>query len=255
MSLNQFGNNLNFGIQNNSKEEKVNTLDIGKTITEKMLIDIFHAKAGANAEEIKKKIIDKSGRDGKIFATESEVVEYLNDINSRFYNQDALQDVFESDDVQAIKEVVDFFGATQEHAELAEYFAKLRKRTIDDMTEMQKKRKLENPEFDEEENVIEVYREQIEPQVRRAVFDLVKKGYRTFSSGFWGMENQSITFKEKYFEDLAFSEKLISHLESRGVGLRTLSNAIILDLKKKLTIEELGEIWNSIVVEIPENNK
>jgi hypothetical protein len=65
-------------------------------------------------------------------------------------------------------------------------FARLREKVQWEMTLQLHDRRQNNPQYTPEEESIGVYLEQLEPQVREAVLEFNRKGYRTISSGFSG---------------------------------------------------------------------
>jgi hypothetical protein len=93
-------------------------------------------------------------------------------------------------------------------------FARLREKMQWEMTLQLQERIQNNPQRTPEEESLGVYLEQLEPQVRDAVLEFNRKGYRTISSGFSGgfsyrkynVEHQEIA--GKFFIDDETKQKL-----------------------------------------------
>jgi len=251
MSIDKIGNNLNVGTRDQQAGESVVAINVEEELTSELLSSIIRSVNESGQEDLKMKILGKIAREGRKFASKESVVEYLQDIWERMYSEEYLKEVFESTDKIAMQEIADYHALTVEQMELAEHYAKLRRGAIDEMRKQLAQRKYDNPEFDENEKLIEVHKEQIEPQVRDAVFNLVKKGYQTFGSGFWGADSQSIYCKNKYFRDFSFSNEFIEKMAEKGVDLGVEDSSIFFNLHKKLSLEELKLVWDEIEKEIP----
>lgn len=74
----------------------------------------------------------------------------------------------------------------QSNASVSSELALLRRTVHQQQTTELERRKRENPQKSKEEMTLGVYVEELEPQVRSAVLELNRKGYPTYSSGFYG---------------------------------------------------------------------
>ncbi len=132
-------------------------------------------------------------------------------------------------------------------------FAQQRKRIIEESDRAAEKRKATNPDADELERAIGLYRERLEIQVRDAVFALRQKGYSSYESGFSGLERQQITFHDSVPELVThtFSEKLLQVFTKYEAEPYCKENAVGFKLKQSISDEALKELWDLLVEEIP----
>lgn len=134
-------------------------------------------------------------------------------------------------------------------------FLKLRQRTLAIMREEIKNRLESNPKPTEEEILIGAFKEQIEPQVRSAVFELNNKGYKTTSSGFHRGNAQAI---EGFFMIDDDSKKKIEELGARvlrGPDIGAPENKNITQIRfypKEANLRKIKAKWDAIVKILPE---
>lgn len=114
-------------------------------------------------------------------------------------------------------------------------------------------RKRENPRADDDEYRLGAYREEIEPQVRDAVFALHKKGYETFESGYRGPMGQSVLFSQPVpaLEQVVLSDEIRTLLQDLGVGLQITENGIVYTMKRPMEEEEMRRVWNALAEALP----
>ncbi len=108
----------------------------------------------------------------------------------------------------------------------------------------------------DEEYELGVYADVIEAQVREAVFDLHKKGYVTFQSGFRENSDRD-QFMDFRNSNLVIPDKIIEKLKEVSVEIKieyfddrtTLTLHPISD--KAIRLSEWKEIWNMLVTDLP----
>ncbi len=227
-----------------NKEENITDF-----VNTKLIGDIFHLSLDADILILQKRIIKKIENENRELKNKEDLVVFLKDIFERLHNEDYIKDVFESGDKKKIKEIADYYNLSVEEVDKMEYYAGLRKQTIDKMTKDLEERKKSNPKFSDEENILGIYSEEIEPQVRDAVFYFNKKGYSTTCSGFWGEEYQNIIFKEEYFKDFKLSQDFLNKLKDDGAEIEVDPNMISFKMNKKLALNEIKNIWDKIAKE------
>jgi hypothetical protein len=97
-----------------------------------------------------------------------------------------------------------------------------------------------------------LYREQLETQVRDAVFELYKKGYRPVGSGFHDLSQRTQAI---FLEAQGVNIDLIKKTLPENVVITQNNDQIVIIFKQKIgaTIQELKAIWDNIVSLIPPN--
>ncbi|MDO8659815.1 MAG: hypothetical protein Q7K54_04430 [Candidatus Parcubacteria bacterium] len=144
---------------------------------------------------------------------------------------------------------------SEERMGVFSYYEKLRQQVHQENEVDFKKRKTEAPEKTAEEQVLGFYLEQIEPQVRSAVLNLNRKGYKTQGSGF-GPENvQNVYCVDEQFQELSFSADFLTGLKKQGVDLIIKPRSITFRLNKRLSLIEIEAIWLKIEKEIKSKNE
>ena len=139
-------------------------------------------------------------------------------------------------------------------------FAALRKSAHEQIDRESERRMADNPAPTEEEVTIGAFREMIEPQVRDAVFQMLRKGYTTDSSGFGG-ENSDIQSLDGYFDINADTLKKLEELgvkvlKGKDVGLpHQTDKYTYLQIKpERADMEEIKRTWDRIVEALPARN-
>lgn len=129
-------------------------------------------------------------------------------------------------------------------------FEQLRERIHKQLEEETAKRIAENPKPTEEEIYLGAFKEMIEPQVREAVFALLKKGYTPESSGFYGDHNDMQGI-DGFFE---IDDETKRKLEARGVEVieekdKSLHGVYtyIKFKAKEPDIKKMAQTWNNII--------
>lgn len=131
-------------------------------------------------------------------------------------------------------------------------FDKLRKKIHGEMEVKLKKRIETDPIMTEEEEMIDCYKEQIEPQCRDAIFKMRRKGYRTGSSGF-GVGNMQVV--DGNFKEIDL--KIAKFLINKGyfvytVGADTGQPTSISFRPKNPNINEITNQWNELADLLPD---
>ncbi len=130
----------------------------------------------------------------------------------------------------------------------------LRRRIHGQMEVELTKRKRENPIPTEEEIYLGAFAEQVEPQIRKAVFALVKKGYEFSSSGFSGNRNPQEQHLLGFF---AIDDATKRELDSIGVKIQTKTthkNQPITELSFNTdsdNLQVITEKWNLVADMLP----
>jgi hypothetical protein len=88
---------------------------------------------------------------------------------------------------------IPLFGLLTKEGRQRKQFARLRDDVHLEMALQLNARRRNNPEPTPEEAAVGVLREELEPQVRDAVFEFNRKGYKTISSGFEGDKGTEYT--------------------------------------------------------------
>lgn len=140
--------------------------------------------------------------------------------------------------------------------------AKLREQVLSDQEAEVNNRLQNNPQFTEEEKNLGVYTEEIEPQVRNAVFDLNRKGYSTYYSGFYDLDSRYQVIEGRFRLDNEIANQLntegvevmIGQAEEFGCTPLSEDEEYITIIQFKANTIDLKEIeakWNTIVAMIP----
>ena len=112
-----------------------------------------------------------------------------------------------------------------------------------------------NPKPTEEEILAGTFREEIEPQVRDAVFELRRKGYSCSSSGFGG-EGADAQAIDGYFE---VDENTKKKLEELGVSVQPSSlgegYTEITMRPSSPDLAKIAEIWNKVAEVLPDQGR
>ena len=90
------------------------------------------------------------------------------------------------------------------------------------------------------------YLEEIESQVRQAVLNLNRKGFKTQGSGFASENTQKIYCKDDQFKKLNLPDSLLAELKKQGVILKIDFESITLILDRKLSLAEIEAVWLKI---------
>ncbi|MDO8667532.1 MAG: hypothetical protein Q7K35_00335 [bacterium] len=135
---------------------------------------------------------------------------------------------------------------SEERMGVFSYYEKLRQQVHRDRQAALAKRKAEIAEKTEEEQALDCYLEEIEPQVRQAVLNLNRKGFKTQGSGFASENTQKIYCKDDQFNKLNFPDGLLAELKKRGVVLKVDPRSITISLDRKLNLAEIEAIWLEI---------
>jgi hypothetical protein len=144
-----------------------------------------------------------------------------------------------------------FYNFSPEQIELFVNFEKLRKKVHAENDKEFEKRILEDPEPTEEEELAGVYCNEIEPQVRDAVFLMRKKGYNTYESGFYGLNKQKIGVTDNSFEKIELPLQILEKARKVEIEIEVNNNAIELICQKYIGLEEIKEIWDNIADFLP----
>jgi hypothetical protein len=118
-------------------------------------------------------------------------------------------------------------------------------------------REVEQPIATTEEYEAGTYREGLEFQVQDAVFTLMRKGYRSFESGFSGQENSRDQYIGFYTKHLTLPEDLIEEFKKRGLEITVMTNPdrTILNIhplaNEVMLLEEWKEVWDEVADRVP----
>ena len=167
-------------------------------------------------------------------------------------DMDVQSAILEGNDPVAQDNLQKFLGFTKEQFDLAAYYTKLRRSTIDECERQGEIRRKTSPEETAEEKELGIYSEYIEPQVRNAIIQMRDKGYSTWESGFAGFNEQRISFgPDDLPPDFELPVTTNDFLNKQGVESLVESGAITLDLHKPLTLDEIKIIWDKIAEDLP----
>ena len=164
------------------------------------------------------------------------------------------------EDVDAVTEAVNrgrVEPIPKERVRLWLEYNQIRDQVIQDTRQALRARMEQQPEADEEEMSLGIFREGLEPQVVDAVLTLRRKGYSTHFSGFDRQtDGQFINFEEKYFtEDWDPPEELIDlarEYDEQGITLYTEPDKIGFQLTRLMTLDEMKVIWDKIANTLPD---
>lgn len=168
-----------------------------------------------------------------------------------FTNQDEVIRALERGIPEELERLKEFHSLSQEQLNLYTYYARLRRKMLDEKNSELAARSKNNPRATEQEMAMGAYTESIEPQVRDVVSRLRSKGYNTTSSGFFGLNSQEITIANDDFLNIHLDEELEAELRSKGVVVQVAPNKIHFTCTKELTINEIESIWHTIESVIP----
>ncbi|MBN1779329.1 MAG: hypothetical protein JW816_03875 [Candidatus Buchananbacteria bacterium] len=163
-------------------------------------------------------------------------------------NEDVVTKILENGDDTELERLKKFHNLTTEQVNLFRSFARLRLEIHQQMEVKLKKRKKENPIATAEELTMGAYEENIEPQVRRTVFNLRRKGYATYESGFHGFNGQIISFEKKY----PGLQQLIARLKIEGIEIKVKENSIAFTCQHFLKSGEIENVWQKIEALLPD---
>lgn len=166
--------------------------------------------------------------------------------NPDLHNEDYIRQVFASGSQSDIKSLVSYYDFTPDEVRLFSCFAKLRQNTLNEMCPRIEARRQERPIATLDELNMGAYQESIEPQVKFAVFDLRKKGYATYGSGFNGFDGQAIYFEKNYLKDFQLPTQIVDEYKSRGVIIKIEADRIKLSFKKEFNEEEIKTLWQEV---------
>lgn len=143
--------------------------------------------------------------------------------------------------------------------ELQNNLTKLREKIHAEMDEEIKKRLETNPNPTEEEVRAGAFNEWIEPQAREAVFEMLKKGYGTQSSGFYGEHNE-FQAVDGYFTVDDESIKTLKEMDIhvlRGPELGLPQNKLITQIRfypKEADLQKIKGQWDDIAITLPKKD-
>lgn len=132
-----------------------------------------------------------------------------------------------------------------EEEELQE-FIELRERVLREQKDELRQRVATNPVPDDEELSAGAYREEIEPQCRKAIFTIRKKGYDTFSSGFGTGNNQVL---DGIFK---LDQNTIRLLKNNGYLVYRVGGLSVSFRPQNADIVEITQKWNRLAELLPE---
>lgn len=145
-------------------------------------------------------------------------------------------------------------GLAEEQVEHARHYARLRDEAHKASRRDADERARNNPTPTEDETRLGCYAENLEPQVRDAVFALQKKGYATIASGFDGIgESQHAHFAEPQDPSI-LPASLVDSLAGRGIRLRLnpRGDKLVFDTDANLSLDELRTVWKEITDALPD---
>jgi hypothetical protein len=163
-----------------------------------------------------------------------------------------VQRIFEEGSDDELEKLRKFYNLTKAQVESFRYYAMLRKEVHQEMQNELEKRVGVSPDATAEEMNAGVYQENLEPQVRDAVKMLRQKGYCTYESGFYGENTQRISFEEDLIKDFEPSEELIQELKEKNIEIKIEPASITFICGKKIGIDDLKDIWDQVVGELPD---
>jgi hypothetical protein len=161
-------------------------------------------------------------------------------------NEDVRQRIFERGAPEELEQARASLNLTPEQIKLFCDYAKLRKKTREQMRQELAERIKENPNATQEELNMGCYQENIEPQVRGTILNLRCKGYATYESGFHGHNSQKIGFEKNHLENVQFPEELLREFEDKGVNIKVKPNALSFTCNSYFELEELEKFWKQI---------
>lgn len=233
-------------------QEQANGIDIRKAINEQLMTEVFNVKAGPEMDKRQKALIRLIRHENRQFKDQEELLAYLETVNDRFHNEDNIDELLEKADPEELATLALYHELSQEKLDQLLFFAQQRKEILEKRQTDIEKRKAENPEYDPEEKEIGAYREEIEAQVRDAVFALNRKGYQTCGSGYTDFDSQNIYGDGDIFAGFSFEPEFIAKLKEKNINLLPKSDQILFQTDRKLSQAELKAIWDEIVEQIPE---
>lgn len=169
-----------------------------------------------------------------------------NESSTDLNNEDYIKKVFESGTEEELEKITNQYDFTPEQIKLFSHFAKLRKNILDEMHQQIEDRRKNRPIATEDELSMGAYQESIEPQVRQTVFDLRKKGYATYGSGFNGFDNQAIYFEKHYLENFKIPAPIVDKFKEQKIIIEIKPDRIKLIFEKEFTQEEISSFWQEI---------
>lgn len=177
---------------------------------------------------------------------------YNKESNPDLHNEDHIRQVFASGNERDIESLAVYYKFTPDEVRLFSYFAKLRQKTLDEMHPQIEARRKNHPIATKDELNMGAYQESIEPQVRPAVFDLRKKGYATYGSGFSGFDSQEIYFEKKYLKNFQLPAQMVDESRNKGVIIEIKADRIKLIFKKEFNQEEIKALWQEVQSYFPD---
>lgn len=167
------------------------------------------------------------------------------------FNEDLTSRILAKGDAAELAELMVFWRengrkVNKEEMEVFSYYQKLRQQVHKDRKAALARRKAEIPEKTETEQALGCYLEEIEPQVRQAILNLNRKGFKTQGSGFAPENTQKIYCQDDEFKKLNFPESFLDELKQRGVVLKIDPRSITMLLDRKLSLAEIEAIWLEI---------
>lgn len=178
--------------------------------------------------------------------------QFKKESNPDLHNEDHIMRIFASGNERDIESLAVYYHFTPDEVRLFSYFAKLRQKTLDEMRPQIEARRQNRPIATEDELNLGAYQESIEPQVRPAVFNLRKKGYATYGSGFGGFDSQEIYFEKKYLTNFQLPAQMVDEYRNRGVIIEIKANKIKLTFKKEFNQEEIKDLWQEVESYFPD---
>mgnify|MGYP001585050480 FL=1 len=134
-------------------------------------------------------------------------------------------------------------------------FSELRKRVHKESHENLEKRLKENPTPSEQELMVGAFREEIESQVREALFAINQKGYATESSGFGGTYGEIQAIDGYFLIDAETRKKLsdiaVSVVTDSEKGWWRKNYTTISFKPKAPTLENIAAVWKQIADVLP----
>ncbi|MCU0679811.1 MAG: hypothetical protein MUF50_00705 [Planctomycetes bacterium] len=179
-------------------------------------------------------------------------IQFSKESNPDFQNEDYIRQVFVNGNEKDIESLAAYYNFTSNEIRLFSYFTKLRQKTLNEMSPQIEARRQNCPIATEEELSLGAYQENIEPQVRSAVFDLRKKGYATYGSGFCGFDSQEIYFEKKYLQNFQLPLLMVDEFRDRGIVIVIKDDRIKLIFKKEFNQEEIETIWQEVENYLPD---
>jgi len=179
-------------------------------------------------------------------------VQFNKESNPDFHNEDHIRHILAGENKRDIESLAVYYHFTPDEVRLFSYFAKLRQKTLDEMRPQIEARRQNHPIATEDELNMGAYQESIEPQVRPAVFDLRKKGYATYGSGFSGFDSQEIYFEKEYLKNFQLPAQMVNEFKNRGVIIEIKADRIKLIFKKEFDQEEIKALWQEVESCLPD---